>query len=171
MGYALNTKTGKYEYVSGEGNSNENNVVMQTPESESSEVGAIAENKKAKDEYDVSGRGKAKGDRKLRKYTKIKIDGLGNIFNGIYFLSEVTHTISTNGYEVDFSIKTKKENIGKTSDTETTTGSPSEANGRQPDYPENNSSEYELDPISGKYILKKKVSKKPSGKYEYSLEA
>jgi len=174
MGYKLDPKTGKYVYVddggSGSGSSSTNaektKVVQDNPASTSKEIKGTTDNLTEENADDVFGRGKAKGDFRLRKYSKINITGTGKSFEGTYFISEVTHTLSPNGYDVDFSIKTKQENIGKSSsygsgssgsgsgnDDLTTPPKASEASGRQPEAPSKGSTSggYKLDPVTGKY--------------------
>lgn len=150
MPYKLDPNTGKWSYTSDSSNSDKTKVLQGDPAATEDEIKGTTDNLTEENANDVFGRGKAKGNHRIRKYGKVHMVGIGKSFEGTYFFSEVTHTISSNGYEVDFSIKTKQENIGKSESTEDVTKSPSESAGRQPDSPSSSSSGgYKLDPVTG----------------------
>lgn len=168
MPYKLDPNTGKYTYIpesnsgnngGGGTNTDKSKVVQGDPAATAEQIAGTTDNLTEENANDVFGRGKAKGDFRLRKYTKVNISGIGKSFEGTYFLSEVTHTISTNGYEVDFSIKTKQENIGTSSSSSSSSSSddvtkaPSETAGRQPEAPSSSGSSQSggmrLDPVTG----------------------
>lgn len=54
----------------------------------------------------VSGQGLADGDGRLRAGAHVELTGLGDLFNGRYYLSEVTHSFDTvNGYQTRFCVE------------------------------------------------------------------
>lgn len=134
-------------------------VIKNEPSSNPSELANIAENKSTENTNEIFGRGSCKGITNLRKLSKIKIVGIGKRFEGSYFISECTHTISSSGFFVDFSIKTKKENIGKKDGTSTNSSGSSSTSGSNDNANAggaNDGYEYVLDPVSGTYKIKKK---------------
>lgn len=156
MGYKLNPNTGQYVYDASISDNSAKEKIIESPNSNIGKEGnsEIVKNATENNASDVYGRGKAKGDYRIRKFGKGIISGIAKNMEGTFFFSEVTHTISPNGYEVDFSIKTKKEYIGvKKSETEGAEVSASEEAGRQPEVaiPDAGKIKYKLDPNTGTY--------------------
>jgi uncharacterized protein len=58
----------------------------------------------------VTARGSTIGIPDLRAGSFIKIDKLGNTFNGRYFVTSTTHTIGTNGYITEFEARKEEKN-------------------------------------------------------------
>lgn len=54
----------------------------------------------------VTGRGVAEGDGRIRVGTHVELDGLGPLFDGDYYVSEVQHTFDgQNGYRTHFAVE------------------------------------------------------------------
>lgn len=54
----------------------------------------------------LSGQGLAEGDGRLRAGTHVQLEGLGPLFNGTYYVSEVTHMFDQqNGYRTSFQVE------------------------------------------------------------------
>ena len=54
----------------------------------------------------VTGQGLADGDGRLRVGIKVRLDGLGPFFDGVYYVSEVTHSFDIrNGYRTFFQVE------------------------------------------------------------------
>jgi phage protein D len=54
----------------------------------------------------VTGQGLAEGDGRLRVGTRVRLQGLGNLFNGAYYVTEVRHTFdSQSGYLTHFVVE------------------------------------------------------------------
>ncbi len=53
----------------------------------------------------ITGRGEAEGDGRLRVGATVDLQGLGNLFDGQYTLTEVRHTIDGNGFRTAFTVE------------------------------------------------------------------
>ena len=53
----------------------------------------------------LTGSGASIGIATLRSGKVVDLQGLGNMFNGLYYIDEATHTVSSSGYQTSFSVK------------------------------------------------------------------
>lgn len=177
MGYKLNPETGEWTYdknskktsSSNSSNSNKNSSTVSTPSNSSGETKAIADSlgsSNSSETTDVDGTGTALGNTRIKKYGKCLVTGIAKSFEGIYYFSQVKHTINGSGFKTEFSVKANYSDIGKKT---TSSGSGSSGSGSSSSSSKKSSSsggssssgsgssssktkyKYVLDPETGKY--------------------
>lgn len=171
MGYKLNPKTGEWTYdknakkTSSSSNSNKNSSTVSTPSNSSGETKAIADSLGSSDSSettDVDGTGTALGNTRIRKYGKCLVTGIAKSFEGIYYFSQVKHTINGSGFKTEFSVKANYSDIGKkttssgsssgSSGSKSSSSSSGNSSGKKSSSSSNKTKyKYVLDPETGKY--------------------
>lgn len=167
MGYKLNPETGEWTYdknskktSSSSSSSNKNSSTVSTPSNSSGETKAIADSLGSSDSSettDVDGTGTALGNTRIRKYGKCLVTGIAKSFEGIYYFSQVKHTINGSGFKTEFSVKANYSDIGKKT---TSSGSSSGSSG----------SKSSSSSSSGSSSSKKSSSSSNKTKYKYVLD-
>lgn len=172
MGYKLNPETGKWSYdpnskkkSSGSNTSNKNSNKVSTPTNTTGETKAIADSLGKSDSAettDVDGTGTALGNVRIRKFGKCLVTGIAKSFEGVYYFSQVKHTINGSGFKSEFSVKANYSDIGKktkkASNSSSGSGKGSNSSSSSSSGKRNSSSssskpkyKYKLDPETGKY--------------------
>lgn len=172
MGYKLNPETGKWSYdpkskkksSSNRSNtSNKNSNKVSTPTNTTGETKAIADSLGKSDSAettDVDGTGTALGNVRIRKFGKCLVTGIAESFEGVYYFSQVKHTINGSGFKSEFSVKANYSDIGKktkkpSSSSSGSSGKTSSGGGKRNNSSSSSSSKpkykYKLDPETGKY--------------------
>lgn len=170
MGYKLNPETGKWSYdpnskkkSSGGNTSNKNLNKVSTPTNTTGETKAIADSLGKSDSAettDVDGTGTALGNVRIRKFGKCLVTGIAKSFEGVYYFSQVKHTINGSGFKSEFSVKANYSDIGKKTKkaSSSSSGSGKSSNSSSSSGKRNSSSsssklkyKYKLDPETGRY--------------------
>ena len=174
MGYKLNPETGEWTYdknskktsSSNSSNSNKNSSTVSTPSNSSGETKAIADSlgsSNSSETTDVDGTGTSLGNTRIKKYGKCLVTGIAKSFEGIYYFSQVKHTINGSGFKTEFSVKANYSDIGKkttssgSSSSSSGSKNSSSSSGKNSSGNKNSSSsnktkyKYVLDPETGKY--------------------
>jgi phage protein D len=87
-------------------------IVVDTPfRSEAEARRAARERLQNLSETMITAQGSTVGTPELKAGRKIKIGGVGTLFNGDYFVETTTHTLSTSGYTTNFTARQEYPNI------------------------------------------------------------